>query len=258
MDEQSYTPGGEPFAEREAEVQSQHSLADTFNQWVAELFVVFSATDQLLKKFYRQAGEENPMLPVPVEDIAAFYDYKIVPEDLNRYRNKQISLTLGRINCDSRTIWIDNGIGVSYSQKRYAVAHELGHAYVQGQLSDALQLCTEARIPSGKFEFLADIFAAFLMLPPRETFEFVNQYIRSNLKRPVDHEKMMTELSGIAKYPYTRTIAAYEYLRLLASYAYYHKDEMIQLLGSMEETSRLKADPHELLREPIAPKELYS
>ena len=96
------------------------------------------------------------------------------------------------------------------------------------------------------------------MLPPRKTFEYVNQYIQSNLKRPIDHEKMMVELSSTTKYPYTRTITAYEYLCLLASYAYYHKEEIVELLSSMAKKYPQMENPQELLREPIAPKELYS
>lgn len=257
MEEQLSTHGGEPSTEGEFEVRLQPLLERSFDQWVAELFAVFSATEQLLKRYYTKRGEDVA-LPIQVEDIAEFCGYRIVPEDLNRYRSKQISLTLGRINVEDRTISIDNGIGISYSQKRYAVAHELGHAYLQDQLKDSPQLCTEARIPGGKFEFLADIFAAFLMLPPRETFDYVKLYIQVNLKRPVDHEKMMAELSSAAKYPYTRTITAYEYLRLLASYAHYHKDDIIRLLDQMKESYPFIGDPQKLLEEPIAPKELYS
>lgn len=233
-----------------------HLLADTLDRWVVELFAVFNATGKLLRGFYSDSGK-CCVLPIPVEDIAVHCGYEIVQEDLNRYRGKQISLTLGRISFPDKKIFIDNGIGVSYAQKRYAVAHELGHAYLQNQLNQPPEHCTEARIPSGRLEFLADVFAAFLMLPPRETFAFVSRYIQSDPRRPVDHEKMMEELSGAAKYPYTRTITAYEYLRLLATYAHYHKDEVIQLMKAMREESLPIDDPEELLREPIAPKELY-
>lgn len=256
MGDQSLTQDGRSPAEIGTEEPSRNLLTETFDRWVVELFAVFNATDQLLHEFY-PAPDKPCALPIPVEEIAEFCRYEIVPEDLNRYRSKQISLTLGRINFSDRKIFIDNGIGVSYAQKRYAVAHELGHAYLQNQLKQSAQFCTEARIPSGRDEFLVDIFAAFLMLPPRETFAFVRDYIQSDPKRPVDHEKMMEELSGAAKYPYTRTITAYEYLRLLATYAHYHKNELIERMQTMKSESLPIADPAELLREPIAPKELY-
>ena len=254
MDGQSNTHIGKSFAVGEGKTSSQRSPIETsFDQWIATLFVIFNATNRLLKNYYESKQDKKSFeFPVPVEEIADFCKYEIVQEDLNRYRNKQISLTLGKLNIEEKTICIDNGIEVSYAQKRYAVAHELGHAYLCGELNDNYQLCTEARIPSGKNEFLADIFAAFLVLPPRETFEYVRLYIQSNLKRPIDHEKMMMELSSAVKYPYTRTITAYEYLRLLASYARYHKEDITQLLNSKLE------DPQELVREPIAPIELYS
>lgn len=259
MEDVSRTHSGEPFADEQTETYTQHPLFEhAVNLWVAELFSIFSETNQLLKNFNNRAMGMNSELPIPVEKIAEFCGYKIVEEDLNRYRSKQISLTLGKISVKDRIIHIDNGIGVSYSQKRYAVAHELGHAYLEGMLCVNPKLCTEARIPGGRSEFLADIFAAFLMLPPKETFKYVNEYIQSNLKRPVDHEKMMTELSAAAKYPYTRTITAYEYLRLLASFAHYHKEDTMKFLESIAIKNPKIASPQELLLESTAPKELYS
>lgn len=258
MEERSLASGAGPSVGKGVEELSRCLLADTFDRWVAELFAVFSITNRLLHDFCRSSDRHFELsIPVPVEDIAAFCGYELVPEGLNRYRYKQISLTLSRISFPSKNIFIDNGSEVSYAQKRYAVAHELGHAYLQNQLKQSAQFCTEARIPSGRDEFLVDIFAAFLMLPPRETFAFVSRYIQSDPKRPVDHEKMMEELSGAAKYPYTRTITAYEYLRLLATYAHYHKDEIIDRMRSMKDGGLPIDDPVELLREPIAPKELY-
>ena len=257
MEEQTAPlPDGELTAELGTKAPSRRLLADTFDRWVVELFGVFSVTDRLLRD-YRGAKGVARALPTPVEGIAECCGFEIVPEDLNRYRSKQISLTIGQISLPERKIFTDNGIGVSYAQKRYAVAHELGHAYLQDQLQQGTQHCTEARIPSGRNEFLADIFAAFLMLPPRETFEYVREYIQSDPKRPVDHEKMMEELSGAARYPYTRTITAYEYLRLLASYEHYHKEEIIRLMKSLGEESVPIADLTAMLEEPIASVELY-
>ena len=119
MDEQSHTHSGEPLADEMTGMPAKELLViHTFDQWVAELFVIFSITNQLLKEYYER--EENktgiPEFPIPAEKIAAFCGYEIIPEDLNRYRNKQIGLTLGKINTDDRTISIDNGIGVSYAQ----------------------------------------------------------------------------------------------------------------------------------------------
>lgn len=258
MDEASRTHGGEPFADEQTETYTQYPSPErAVNLWVAELFSIFSKANHLLKDFYREM-EMSSELPIPVEEIAEFCGYTIVEEDLNRYRSKQISLTLGKISIKDQLIRIDNGIGVSYSQKRYAVAHELGHAYLEGKLCVNSKPCTEARIPGGRSEFLADIFAAFLMLPPKATFQYVNEYIQSNLKRPVDHEKMMAELSAAAKYPYTRTITAYEYLRLLASFAHYHKEDTMKFLESIAAENPKVGNPQELLLESTAPKELYS
>lgn len=258
MEEASCTHGGEPFADEQTETYTQHPSSErAVNLWVAELFSIFSATNQLLKDFNRKK-QMSSELPIPVEEIVKFRGYEIIEEDLNRYRSKQISLTLGKISIEDRLIRIDNGIGVSYSQKRYAAAHELGHAYLEEELCVNSKLCTEARIPGGRSEFLADIFAAFLMLPPKATFQYVNEYIQSNLKRLVDHEKMMAELSAAAKYPYTRTITAYEYLRLLASFAHYHKEDTMEFLESIVAENPRIGDPQELLLESTAPKELYS
>lgn len=256
MEDRSLAHGGRSSVETGLEEPSRNLLTETFDGWVMELFAVFDATDRLLHGFH-PAPDKPCALPVPVEEVAEFCRYEIVPDDLNRYRGKQAGLTLGRISFSDRKIFVDDGIGVSYAQKRYAVAHGLGHAYLRGKSDPPPRYCTEARIPSGRDEFLADVFAAFLMLPPRETFAFVRDYIQRDPRHPVDHEKLMEELSGAAKYPYMRTITAYEYLRLLAAYAHYHRDETIERMRTMKSGSLPIADPAELLREPIAPKELY-
>lgn len=236
-------------------LKSPSIIYGNMEEWVATLFYVYYLTNQILSDFWCDTVRTEPRsLPVPVYDLARWLGFSVELHNLNRYRDMQISLVLGKLKLSEETIYVDNGIGVSNSDRRYAVAHELGHAYLCEENAPNSQDCMESRIPGNRREFLADLFAAFLMLPPRETFQYVITYITENRKRPVDHEKMMLELSDKAKFPFLRTITSYEYLRYAACYEHNHKEDILR---------RLKNDWHienadEWLKEPIAAQELYN
>ncbi len=234
---------------------SPSTIYDNMETWVASLFYVYYLTNQILTDFWNDQAQtgSSRSLPVPVYDLAEWLGFSVEPCNLNRYRNIQISLVLGKLKFKEAKIYVDNGIEVSNSDRRYAVAHELGHAYLCEKDDPKTQDCIESRIPGNRREFLADVFAAFLMLPPRETFEYVITYIRENSKRPVDHEKMMLELSDKAKFPFLRTITSYEYLRYVACYEHNHKGDILPWLKDWG----IK-DAEQWLETPIAAKELYN
>lgn len=248
-------PRGPKNASEKSGAEATRSVYGNMEQWTATLFYVYYVTDQILKKYWQDtAGESTMDIPIPVDDLARWLGFTVEQYNLNRYRDMQISLTLGRLIMDEGKILVDNGIDVSPNQRRYAIAHELGHAYFREESSSAFMNCTESRIPGNQNEFLADVFASFLMLPPRETFQYVITYIRENRKRPIDHEKMMLELSDKAKFPFLKTITSYEYLRFIACYEHNHKDKILQILKNDWQVE----DADVWLSGPIAAKELYN
>ncbi|MBD5169664.1 MAG: ImmA/IrrE family metallo-endopeptidase [Oscillibacter sp.] len=229
------------------------SICTDMRDWVTDLFYIYNLTCQILNGFYKEKGRpDSGLFPIPIDDIVTWLGFKLEYTDLNRYRDRMISLILGKVDAESRVIYIDNGIGVSVSQQRYAMAHELGHVYLQECSESASAKCSESRIPSSKYEILADVFAAFLMLPPEETFEYICKYIVINQKRPIDHEKMMLELSGIARFPFLRTVTSYEYLRIVACY---ERNEREKILPDLKK--RYGIDDSDWLPRPIAAGVLY-
>lgn len=188
------------------------------NNWIDCYLDIYHQTDKLLREYCEDPDTDTEQigLPVPIDRIADWLHFRIERKSLNRTRDANLGLVLGRLERidDQWVIFLEEPQNTTMEQERYAIANLLGQYYAERNAEFAE--CAEVRIPSRASEILAMLFTSFLILPPRSFFHAADEYADVE-KRPINQELMLLALSKQAGIPYYYTVICYEHLKVLAA-----------------------------------------
>lgn len=193
-------------------------IYNRLNDWINCYHDIYQKTEKLLKEYCEDPDTDTKQigLPVPIERIATWLHFCIKRKSLNRTRDANLGLILGRLERidDQWTIFLEEPHNTTMEQERYAIANLLGQYYTNKEAEFAE--CAEVRIPSRASEILAMLFTSFLILPPQSFFHKADEYADIE-KRPINQELMLLALSKQAGIPYYYTVICYEHLKILAA-----------------------------------------
>lgn len=192
-------------------LDANKNLDNAITEISAQYLILYAQIDALLKLYFENTNNKVITFPIDYFDFAKWLGIEVKYDDLNYFRSNRFSLLLGKL-CfeDNKYIIILDRTAPRLSQ-RYALCHEIAHFLcLQNNLN-----CIEAKLPASQEEYMSDVVASFLMLPPRLAFKKAYDYTKDNDTRPVDLNEIFLHLSSCAQIPYYRVITSYEHLKPL-------------------------------------------
>ncbi len=189
-------------------------LCNLLNEMAKCYLLIYLKTDHMLENYFKDSGQSFNF-PIDYVQVASWLGIEVTSDDLNYYRGENFSKILGKLSeIEKGKFCITIEETCSYPMAMYAICHELGHyLFKRGDFN-----CISANIPNNKREFIADIIACFLMLPPQLTFKYAKGYTDSNKARPVDLDELFHYISSVSDVPYHFVVTGYQHIKLLAFY----------------------------------------
>lgn len=163
-------------------------------------------------------SKEKIELPISVDKVAEFLGVEIYTKNLNLANPRKENQCIGEL-CGNE-ISIEET--VSWSLRRYTIAHEIGH-YLIKDTKETAQYALPL-LASGSSELLADMYALFLLIPLEIFLKEFKEYIDNIQKYPIDITEWWETLSEKTEVPYHSIAGGYTYFRLAA--LKYYKDKI--------------------------------
>lgn len=132
------------------------------------IYQISGKTKDLLKDVY--LGEKI-QLPISVDKVAEHLGVEISTKNLNLANPRKENQCIGEL-CGNE-ISIEET--VSWSLRRYTIAHEIGHCMIEGPNGTAQYALP--LLPSSSCELLADMYALFLLIPLEIFLKEFKEYI---------------------------------------------------------------------------------
>ena len=187
------------------------NLDNSITELSTQYVLLYAQIDALLKLYFEHRNKAEITFPIDYFDFAKWLGVEVKYDDLNYFRSNRFSLLLGKLYSedDKHTIVLDRA--APRLSQRYALCHEIAHFLcLQKNLN-----CIEAKLPANQEEYMSDVVASFLMLPPSLAFKKAYDYTKEYDTRPVDLNEIFLHLSSCAQIPYYRVITSYEHLKPL-------------------------------------------
>ena len=263
-------------------ISNNKQLENHFVLYLSVVRHIYDCAQQLLDEFF--AGEQaaspdaaptSPTFPIPVREIAKrcnFQLFEMEMADTDSMEQDEYGggrTTIAQMQMRERIqIADDNGLqraeiagtivvdrNLSEYDKRFAIAHELGH-YVLRTLNPIGPLFIEDSCP-GPFayvpvkEFLANEFAYALLLPYSLVKERKKRYERENQYNPLNYMDWIQVLENEAQLPQCYVILAYEEVkkRQLAEIMELQSQMVDQQQDSPDEIEKQLAETREASRQ---------
>lgn len=200
-----------------------------FDNGVKTFFLVEEITNSILRTYYEKDGEIK--FPINIRGIIDEFHIEIAEMALN----VDLGFRIDRVNGYLRKLGAENKwrIYIEYDDseftKRYILAHEFSHyllrAYAENDsVSDnATDYCVDPMLPKRRTELLADIMAAYFLLPYKPLLEEMIAYTKwmeSTNSYPIDAVQMMRSIGNHAQISSYHTFMSYQYRKYYFCYLY--------------------------------------
>ena len=179
------------------------------------IYQISGKTKDLLNDVY--SGEEI-QLPISVDKVAQHLGVEIYTKNLNLANPRKENQCIGELY--GNEISIEET--VSWSLRRYTIAHEIGHYMIEDTKETAQYALPLLACDSS--ELLADLYALFLLIPLENFLKEFKEYIDNIQKYPIDITEWWKTLSEKTEVPYHSIAGGYMYFRLAA--LQYYKDRI--------------------------------
>lgn len=180
------------------------------------IYQISGKTKDLLNDVY---SGEKIQLPISVDKVAEYLGVEIYTKNLNLANPRKENQCIGEL-CGNE-ISIEET--VSWSLRRYTIAHEIGHYMIEGT-NETAQYALPL-LASDSSELLADMYALFLLIPLENFLKEFKEYIDNIQKYPIDITEWWETLSEKTEVPYHSIAGGYMYFRLAALKHYKDKIE---------------------------------
>lgn len=189
------------------------------------------AAMQLLHRIW----ETEYCIPVNVEEIYKEIGIEIKKVDLNEFMDggdmEKVNKIIGKIsirpdyiaqNSKKITVYVD--VKASPTAINYALAHELGHLFLNyEQMRYTDDYCIMPMLPKKADELVVDAFAIFLLLPFDKFLEIFITYVEKAKEQgtiPIDTNAWLNYLSSVTAVPNYYVACGYQQIRHVAFLMY--------------------------------------
>lgn len=179
----------------------------------SDIIEIYELTSRILNDYYMTFRKNNETY-IPIEEIVEWLGLKIIVKDINRYElSPNPNPLIASLNRKEKVIYISSDIGLSYAEKRFALARMLGYFLLS---KDIYNYFRQFSLNISSDDYGAEIFASFILVPPIDLLKFMNNYNKNNSRMRFDYEKYMDEASGFFKVPFVYIFATFERIRMLS------------------------------------------
>lgn len=201
-------------------------FSDSFDHGKHTYLYIQEITDSILNDYYNKRGEKLEF-PIKIREIVQEFGIEIVEIDLNvdrGFRFDRINGYLDRIGKNGYHILLE--YRDSEFTKRYVLAHELSHFIIK-QCCDGSQAaaehCVDPMLPKKWEELVADVMAAFFVLPPRLLLHEMNEYyewMKATNNYPVDAVQMLRKIGIRTQISTYHMFMNFQYVKYYLCYIY--------------------------------------
>lgn len=233
-----------------------NNIADLKKIFCDQVFKIYADTEVITKKvltaFYGDATEVK--FPVDIRGIIAKHNIDIAEMDLNLNLGFRMDKVNGYLRCIGKYSEDVNlpewRIYIEYSDnefiKRYILAHEFSHYLMKKEREELMMSteinCVDPMLPKKKEELLADVMAAYLLMPPNVLLEEMKNYkgkMKENNRYPIDSVTFLRDIGNAVQISTYHAFLCYQYVRYYLCNLYEQNVKIAELSSGKSENSEM-------------------
>lgn len=199
---------------------------------------IYKFTKKILKEYCNKSNI-TLTFPVNIRGMIAMYGIEIVEMNLNTdigFRMERINGYLWHITQYSPSQWkIYINAPDSEFTKRYVMAHEFSHFLLKQDVQEDCvpiqENCIDPMLPKKKTELLADVMAAYFLMPPELLLDEMCRYrekMRKTNYYPIDAAAFLQDIGCKAQISTYHSFLCYQYVRYYLCCLYGEKSKEVE------------------------------